>query len=94
MSVLVPVTFRFPTMLVPNAQRVAVIGTFNDWNPAAHPLRRAGDFWWIITVPLPPGRVVYCFDVDGATWQDPNHTGTRPHGPNLARSARDVITLG
>lgn len=29
----------------PHAQDVSVVGTFNDWNPATHPLSREGDVW-------------------------------------------------
>jgi len=33
----------FFAVWAPNAQRVQVIGDFNDWNPEAHPLTREGD---------------------------------------------------
>ncbi len=69
MDGLIPVTFRFPAVLTPEAQRVSLIGPFNSWTPNAHPLARAGDYWWIITLYFPPGRrIAYCFDVDGVAW--------------------------
>ena len=74
MDGLTPVTFRFPVVLTLKAQRVSLIGPFNRWTPNVHPLARAGDYWWTITLYFPPGRrIVYCFDVDGAIWFDHNH---------------------
>jgi 1,4-alpha-glucan branching enzyme len=35
----------------PNAQRVAVVGTFNDWAPDAHPLETEGNGYWYADVP-------------------------------------------
>ena len=71
MNTLVPVTFRFPGSLVPRARRVTVIGPFNGWRGNSHRLTRSPGGDWIITVFLPPGRVVYGFDVDGTRWPDP-----------------------
>jgi hypothetical protein len=48
---------------------VALVGDFNDWNPAATPLRRASDGVWSVTVPLRPGRYRYTFIVDGTRWR-------------------------
>ncbi len=57
---------------------VALVGSFNRWDPHAHPLRRvAGD--WRITVFLPPGAYPYGFIVRGTARNDPS--GTAPHGP-------------
>lgn len=54
-------------MQAPGAGRVAVIGDFNDWDPAANPLRRiSGE--WSVTLRLPPGRYRYAFVVDDARW--------------------------
>jgi hypothetical protein len=47
------------------AERVTVIGDFNDWDPTATPLtRRDGE--WSATVALKPGRYRYAFLVDGS----------------------------
>jgi 1,4-alpha-glucan branching enzyme len=74
-SSLTAVTFRFPGALAPGAKRVAVVGPVNGWNPVIHQLVRptAGD--WTITIYLPPGRVVYLFDVERASWLDPHDDG-------------------
>jgi 1,4-alpha-glucan branching enzyme len=74
-NTLTPVTFRFPGALVPAASRVALVGSFNGWSPDVHPLTRGPDGAWTITIYLPPGHVVYCFWVDGASWLDPDDDG-------------------
>ena len=54
---------------VPGARAVAVVGGFNDWDPAATPLERVpGSTVWTTTVPLAPGRYTYAFVVDDSTW--------------------------
>lgn len=61
-------------LVLPSAQRVAVVGDFNDWQAEATPLRRAGDGGvWTVEVTLPPGHHHYAFIVDGQAWMpDPN----------------------
>jgi hypothetical protein len=49
----------------PKAREVFVAGTFNDWNPKSHPLKRTGDGQWVLTLDLPPGRYEYKFVIDG-----------------------------
>src|SRR5207237_8910052 len=90
MDGLIPVTFRFPAVLTPEAQRGLLSGPFNRWTPNVHPLASAGDYWWIITLYFPPGRrIAYCFDVDGATWFDPND-GMTPDGRESECSVRST----
>lgn len=56
----------------PNATRVALVGSFNGWNPVATPLRRdASTGTWAVSLRLPPGRHVYAFVVDGDVTADP-----------------------
>lgn len=50
----------------PNAAHVSLVGDFNGWNAAATPMTRTDDGKWIVKVPLPAGRHVYAFEVDGA----------------------------
>ena len=52
--------------LAPGAREVSLVGDFNGWDPAAHPLRPAGDGWWQAEVRLPPGTHQYAYLVDGA----------------------------
>ncbi len=51
------------------ASQVMVVGDFNDWDPAATPLRpgREGGTW-TVELRLPPGRYRYTFLVDGRRW--------------------------
>ena len=51
------------------ASRVAVVGDFNDWDPAATPLRRTDDgATWTVELHLKPGRYHYTFLIDGRRW--------------------------
>jgi Glycogen recognition site of AMP-activated protein kinase len=51
------------------ASHVAVVGDFNDWDPAATPLRRGGDgATWTVELHLKPGRYHYTFLIDGRRW--------------------------
>ena len=49
----------------PQAQSVSLVGDFNGWDPAAHPLRPVGDGWWQAEVRLPAGTHQYAYLVDG-----------------------------
>jgi len=56
-------------LYAPAAQRVAVAGTFNQWDQNASPLARVGAGGvWAITLSLPQGHHQYAFVVDGAQW--------------------------
>jgi hypothetical protein len=58
----------------PASSRVAVVGDFNDWDPAATPLRPTGDDrTWVVELRLKPGRYHYTFLIDGRRWaRDPS----------------------
>ncbi|MFL5494938.1 MAG: isoamylase early set domain-containing protein [Gemmatimonadales bacterium] len=66
-----PVELR---LLVPTGSRVVVVGDFNDWDPAATPLRPAGEPGvWKVELRLKPGRYHYTFLVDQRHWvRDPS----------------------
>jgi len=75
------VAFHFE-LHAPGADRVELLGTFNDW--------KTGDIvldgpdasgHWTAEVVLPEGRHEYVFLVDGERWvADPRHTTHRPDG--------------
>lgn len=77
-------------MLAPRAQHVAVVSSFNGWDPRAHQLTKTPEGNWRITVFLPPGRVVYCFSVDGIPWLDPGDEGRVANGWGSEYSVRYV----
>lgn len=56
----VPVKFLYRDS---RAQRVCVTGSFNEWSPHAHCMKRESDVW-SITVLLSPGRYQYLFLID------------------------------
>lgn len=58
--------------VAPYATRVSLVGDFNGWNASTMPMRRSADgHAWLLEVPLPPGRHVYAFVVDGDVTADP-----------------------
>jgi 1,4-alpha-glucan branching enzyme len=57
------------------AKNVSLIGDFNKWDPAAHPMTRRPDGNWYIRMELPHGHHQYLFLVDGTPTLDPNAMG-------------------
>ncbi|HYL54171.1 MAG TPA: isoamylase early set domain-containing protein, partial [Gemmatimonadales bacterium] len=56
-------------LYAPGARRVAVAGTFNQWDQSAAPLVPAGTSGvWTTTLALPVGQHQYAFVVDGERW--------------------------
>lgn len=49
----------------PQANSVAVVGSFNEWSPQGNAMRRLENGAWILTLPLNAGRYSYVFLVDG-----------------------------
>jgi len=89
-SLVIPVTFQFPGALVRGARHVAVVGPFNGWDHTVHPLTKTASGDWVTRVYLPPGRIVYSFWVDGASWVDPSDEGRIANGRGAAYSVRQV----
>ena len=70
-STLRPAPVRF-ALVAPGASQVSLVGDFNQWDATATPMRQLGDGrLWLVEVPLPPGRHVYAFVVDGDVTPDP-----------------------
>jgi len=57
------------------AQSVSLVGDFNDWNPAAHPMKHMPDGAWLLSVDLAHGHHRYAFLVDGKLTLDPRAQG-------------------
>ena len=76
----------------PEARRVSLVGDFDEWSPAAVPMRRAADGTWTTTVTLAPGRHAYAFVVDDTVWvTDPSALVVRD--PDYGRD-HSVIVVG
>lgn len=77
-------------LAAPAADRVSLVGDFNDWNPDAAPLTRRANGVWETALPLPPGRYRYTFIVDGTRWvRDP----TEPPALDDFGTPTSVITV-
>ena len=59
----------------PQAKCVSLVGDFNDWNSAAHPMNRMPDGAWLLSVELKHGHHRYAFLVDGHLSLDPRAQG-------------------
>jgi len=80
-------------LAAPASSRVTVVGDFNDWDPAATPLRPVGDSGtWTVELHLKPGRYHYTFLIDGRRW------ASDPSGAPAAESdfgaPMSVLTVG
>lgn len=61
------VQFRFYR---PQASCASVAGTFNKWNPQAHPMRKGSDGWWSATLAFTPGVHQFRYVADGQWYTD------------------------
>ncbi len=59
-------------LVQPDAKRVYVAGSFNDWQPERAPLLPMGNGRWVGDLSVKPGRYEYLFVVDGRWLPDPN----------------------
>jgi hypothetical protein len=66
-----PVRFEY---FDPNAREVFLVGTFNEWRPAADLLVDEGEGKWTLELMLKPGSYEYRFVVDGRWIEDPMST--------------------
>ncbi len=53
----------------PQARKVQLAGSFNDWNPLKTPLQEEEKGKWKALLELPPGRYEYRYWVDNS-WQN------------------------
>ena len=83
--------FQF-VLIAPQAASVALVGDFNDWDPARAPMHAARDGVWATVIPLAPGRYRYAFLVDGVEWRaDPGAPAARDDEFGTPSS---VVTVG
>lgn len=75
----ISVTFEMPADI--QAATLSLVGDFNDWDPAAAPMRRRKDGTWAKTLRLAPGIYHYRFVTDDGIWyNDPAASGYEPSG--------------
>jgi hypothetical protein len=70
-----PVRFEFTDA---EAGSVSIAGTFNDWQPNAHPMHRVANDRWAREFVLPVGTHEYCLVVNGKFYPDPLAAETFP----------------
>jgi 1,4-alpha-glucan branching enzyme len=61
-------SFRFSA---PDAENVALVGDFTDWQLHPVPMTKGSGGVWTANVKLTPGRHTYLFIVDGEWCEDP-----------------------
>jgi len=72
-----PVPFR---VYAPGAKSVAVVGSFNNWNPNTNLLRMSDKGWWESRVALGPGVYEFLYMVDGKLVVPPEAERTTDDG--------------
>ena len=65
-------TERTIRVRAPRASLVELAGDVTNWEPLA--LTFAGDGWWVITIPVPPGIHQVSFRLNGGRWLAPPGT--------------------
>jgi 1,4-alpha-glucan branching enzyme len=75
------IEFRFYR---PGAVDVKIVGTFNNWNEQAHPMRSTGDGWWTAHAMLDAGEHHFRYVADGHWFTDfaANGVERNKHGWN------------
>ena len=75
---------------MPNAQKVILMGDFDQWDPKTNPMRMDKNGVWRETVMISPGRYEYRFWVDGEWYNDPRNMR---RCPNCFGSENNVIEI-
>jgi 1,4-alpha-glucan branching enzyme len=74
------------------AQRVALCGEFNAWNPTVHPMTRRKDGRFTLTLSLPSGQPYrFRYVLDGQHWV--NDPAADAYVPNPFGSEDSVVHL-
>lgn len=87
------VTFAIDAEQVDNAETVAVLGEFNDWNPEAHPMKKFKNGNFRTTIDLESDKSYqFRYLVDGKVWvNDAEADQFAPAG--IAQEENAVIEL-
>ncbi len=83
------------TVVAPGAQRVFLVGDFNNWNPTLERMDRIGDTFEVRLFML-PGSYHYKYVVDGTWMADPDNPATNAGqgSPLLLEERAGTLTLG
>jgi len=65
--------------LAPGAREVYLVGSFNNWDASANPMKKDKNGKWTTTLSLKPGRYEYRFFVDGNWESDPSCSNCVPN---------------
>lgn len=85
----VRVRFELPSCIW--ADRICVVGDFNDWDRCANPLKQERDGVWRAVVDLPTGkRYAFRYLIDGNWQTDTNADGFIASQPGLESSIVDT----
>jgi 1,4-alpha-glucan branching enzyme len=68
------VTFSFNA---PKARKVSLVGEFNNWDPAKHPMKSDDNDLWTKTIVLEPGTYNYKFLMDEKWMIDTQNDSSR-----------------
>jgi Carbohydrate-binding module 48 (Isoamylase N-terminal domain) len=79
------------TLTAPDAQRVSLVGDFNNWDPTVSTLQQQNGTWTIV-IPVTPGRHQYGFVVDGSRWI-PDPTAAQSADADFG-SSNSVVYVG
>lgn len=68
-GVTVRVTFQLPNSI--QADKIYLVGDFNDWHYTSHPMLRSHDGGWILALDLELGqRYQFRYLCDGSNWMN------------------------
>ena len=74
----------------PKATNVYLVGSFNNWNPNATPMKKTQKGHWSVTLTLPYGTYQYRYLIDNQWFTDPE----TPQVANEFGSNNSVIVVG
>ena len=80
----------------PDADRVFLVGDFNDWELGGMPMKRTADGHWVAHLALPPGEFKFRYFADGQWFTDYAAFGVEPgpHGlDSLLRVPKRVVRI-
>ncbi|MAZ66800.1 MAG: glycoside hydrolase [Kangiellaceae bacterium] len=65
------VTFRLPAEAAPEAEKVTIVGEFNDWDKAATPMQKLKNGEFKLTIDLETGKEYqFRYLIDDETWEN------------------------